>query len=190
MRSLWYCWLIAQSSFISTSAWKSVSSPSLVTMSRNFSKRSATASGPSGSLPTIKKPKFDISSDDEEKNSSNGNNAHVRDIVVPQSLSGHTSSLKIISWNVNGLKALVSTKKEILDRLILTHQPDILCLQETKIQENVVDSYRNLLDGYHSYWSCSTVKKGYSGTVCTPIIIRIVGIVVELIVVQSSLFGV
>ena len=36
--------------------------------------------------------------------------------------------------------------------------------QETKIQEEAVDKYRNLLEGYESYWNCSTVKKGYAGT--------------------------
>ena len=39
-------------------------------------------------------------------------------------------------------------------------------LQETKLQlEHVNDELRNLLGGYKSFWSCSTVKKGYSGTV-------------------------
>ena len=90
---------------------------------------------------------------------------HIRDSIQPVPLDSSQRYLKIISWNVNGLKAVISGKKEIFDRLVSRHNPDILCLQETKLQENLVDEYRNLLDGYDSYWSCSTVKKGYSGTV-------------------------
>lgn len=105
--------------------------------------------------------------DDEEPSSpaaANDKAPHIRDSVNPLTLSDG-NYLKIMSWNVNGLKAVVTTKKEIFDRLVERHQPDILCLQETKLQENLVADFQNLLDGYDSYWSCSTVKKGYSGTV-------------------------
>ncbi len=66
---------------------------------------------------------------------------------------------RILSWNVNGLRAV--HKKGFLD-WFKEEQPDILCLQETKAQEEQLpDEVRNV-EGYHSYFS-SAVKKGYSG---------------------------
>lgn len=64
---------------------------------------------------------------------------------------------KLISWNVNGLRACV--KKGFLDYLKET-DADIFCVQETKLQEGqiVLD-----LDGYYDYWNYAQ-KKGYSGT--------------------------
>jgi exodeoxyribonuclease-3 len=90
---------------------------------------------------------------------------HVRDEIIPLPVPENLNTLKIISWNVNGLKALVSSKLDTLAKLIATQKPDILCLQETKIQEQAIPEFVNLLDGYWSFWSCSSVKKGYSGTV-------------------------
>lgn len=67
--------------------------------------------------------------------------------------------IRILSWNVNGLRAV--HKKGFLD-WFKKEQPDILCLQETKAQEEQLpDEVRNI-EGYHSYFS-SAVKKGYSG---------------------------
>lgn len=40
----------------------------------------------------------------------------------------------------------------------------MLCLQETKLQEDHVEDLVDMIPGYRSYWSCSTNKKGYSGT--------------------------
>ena len=68
--------------------------------------------------------------------------------------------LKIISWNVNGLRAVV---KKDFTKIIKTLDPDILLLQETKLQKDQrTDEMVHLLD-YQSFWSYSTVKKGYSG---------------------------
>ncbi|HSX35418.1 MAG TPA: exodeoxyribonuclease III [Patescibacteria group bacterium] len=66
--------------------------------------------------------------------------------------------VKIYSWNVNGIRAVV--RKELFKPFIDAEQPDILCLQETKAEQGqaVVD-----LSGYEEYWN-SAVKKGYSGT--------------------------
>ncbi len=67
--------------------------------------------------------------------------------------------IRILSWNVNGLRAV--HKKGFLE-WVKKEQPDILCLQETKAQEEQLpDELRNV-DGYHAYFS-SAVKKGYSG---------------------------
>ncbi|RYY85421.1 hypothetical protein EON63_07440 [archaeon] len=92
---------------------------------------------------------------------------HPRDLIIPRPLHPDHQYIKILTWNVNGLKALVTSKLHILSSMVHTHAPDVICLQETKIQESAMGEYRDLLEGYDSYWHCSTVKKGYSGTVCT-----------------------
>lgn len=67
--------------------------------------------------------------------------------------------MKIYSWNVNGLRAIM--KKNFLD-FINEYNPDILCIQETKLQEkDLNDSLKNI-EGYHSYFSFAE-RKGYSG---------------------------
>lgn len=68
--------------------------------------------------------------------------------------------MKIISWNVNGLRAIY--KKGYFEE-ILKESPDILCLQETKAEaEQLEESVRNPA-GYFSYFSHSKKRKGYSG---------------------------
>ena len=65
--------------------------------------------------------------------------------------------MKMISWNVNGLRAVVG--KGFVD-IFNSLDADIVCLQETKLQEGQIDLQ---LDGYHQYWNYAE-KKGYSGT--------------------------
>ena len=65
--------------------------------------------------------------------------------------------MKLISWNVNGIRAAMG--KGFLD-FAKEQDADILCIQETKMQEGQAEVP---LDGYHQYW-CSAEKKGYSGT--------------------------
>ena len=67
-------------------------------------------------------------------------------------------SEKLISWNVNGLRACVS-KGTFMD-FMEKESPDAICLQETKLQEGQIQID---LPGYHQYWNYA-VKKGYSGT--------------------------
>ena len=64
---------------------------------------------------------------------------------------------KLISWNVNGIRACV--KKGFLEYFNEANA-DIFCLQETKLQEGQLDLN---LEGYHQYWNYAE-KKGYSGT--------------------------
>ena len=64
---------------------------------------------------------------------------------------------KMISWNVNGLRACVN--KGFLD-FFHESDADIFCLQETKMQE---DQKTHSFSGYYEYWN-SADKKGYSGT--------------------------
>jgi len=66
---------------------------------------------------------------------------------------------KLISWNVNGIRA--AAKKGLLD-FISSESPDILCIQETKANEDQLDSTIRHPKGYYSYFS-SAEKKGYSG---------------------------
>ena len=68
--------------------------------------------------------------------------------------------MKLISWNVNGIRA--AYKKGILNWFSI-EQPDILCIQETKaMKEQLPDDLINV-NGYNSFFS-SAEKKGYSGT--------------------------
>ena len=65
--------------------------------------------------------------------------------------------MRFISWNVNGLRACMG--KGFLD-FVAAEQPDMLCLQETKMQPGQADV--PLEGGYREYWN-SAEKKGYSG---------------------------
>lgn len=65
--------------------------------------------------------------------------------------------MKLISWNVNGIRACI--KKGFYD-FLKQEDPDILCIQETKMQEGQVEI---LSKGYFQYIN-SAIKKGYSGT--------------------------
>lgn len=70
------------------------------------------------------------------------------------------SDIKLVSWNVNGLRAV--WKKDFVDSFRRMN-PDILAVQETKIQDHqLTDEMRNM-PGYDAYWSHASVKKGYSG---------------------------
>lgn len=65
--------------------------------------------------------------------------------------------MKLISWNVNGLRAI---QKKGFEEYLSQSDADIFCLQETKLQE---DQIALNLPQYHTYWSFAE-KKGYSGT--------------------------
>lgn len=65
--------------------------------------------------------------------------------------------MKLLSWNVNGLRACMG--KGFVDSVLLQN-PDIICVQETKMQP---DQAEVPLDGYYKFWN-SAEKKGYSGT--------------------------
>ncbi|HNZ83767.1 MAG TPA: exodeoxyribonuclease III [Candidatus Pacearchaeota archaeon] len=67
--------------------------------------------------------------------------------------------IKIISWNVNGLRAIL--KKGFLE-WIQKENPDILCLQETKISAKDIFKELEKIKGYHHFFSCAD-KSGYSG---------------------------
>lgn len=66
--------------------------------------------------------------------------------------------MKLYSWNVNGIRAVIT--KGTFQTFIAEHQPDVLCLQETKAKEGQAEID---LPEYHEYWN-SADKAGYSGT--------------------------
>ena len=65
--------------------------------------------------------------------------------------------MKLISWNVNGLRAVMGKG---FDESIAALDADVICLQETKVQAGQAEV---TLPGYHQYWNYAE-KKGYSGT--------------------------
>ena len=65
--------------------------------------------------------------------------------------------MKLISWNVNGLRACMG--KGFMD-FFKEADADIFCIQESKLQDGQITME---LEGYHQYWNYA-VKKGYSGT--------------------------
>lgn len=65
--------------------------------------------------------------------------------------------MRLVSWNVNGLRAAY---KKGFENIFKELDADILCVQETKMQEGQLDAE---FEGYHSYWNYAD-KKGYSGT--------------------------
>lgn len=68
--------------------------------------------------------------------------------------------MKLVSWNVNGLRSL---EKNGTWDAFLALQPDVFCLQETKAEAEQLSGALRAPLGYHSYFSHSKVKKGYSG---------------------------
>lgn len=83
--------------------------------------------------------------------------------------------MRLISWNVNGLRAI---RGKGFDDIFAALDADFVCLQETKLQQGQIDI---AFPGYESYWSYAE-KKGYSGTAIfarhTPLSVR-TGIGVE-----------
>jgi len=68
--------------------------------------------------------------------------------------------MKLISWNVNGLRAVV---KKNFRQVIEEMDADVFCIQETKLQAQQLDEALRDIPGYTSYWSHCSLKKGYSG---------------------------
>ncbi len=88
-----------------------------------------------------------------------------------QSATG-SYTFSILSWNVAGLRALIKNHPDTLRNLVRQYNVDVLCLQETKLQEGHMDDaklklkeyFDEKLGEYDGYFSYSLEKKGYSGT--------------------------
>ncbi|XP_078677612.1 DNA-(apurinic or apyrimidinic site) endonuclease 2-like [Branchiostoma floridae x Branchiostoma belcheri] len=67
--------------------------------------------------------------------------------------------MRILTWNINGVRATKAPLKQVLDSL----DADIVCLQETKVTRDQLDEASAIVDGYSSYFSFSRARSGYSG---------------------------
>lgn len=68
--------------------------------------------------------------------------------------------MRLLSWNVNGLRAVY--KKGFFESVVQM-RPDILCLQETKLQEDQRTEEMVNPDSYRTFWDYASTRKGYSG---------------------------
>lgn len=68
--------------------------------------------------------------------------------------------MKIVTWNVNGLRAC---ERNGFSSWVYSFQPDILCLQEVKAEPNQLDVGLSHPQGFQAHWHPATSKKGYSG---------------------------
>ena len=88
---------------------------------------------------------------------------------TPRIKTNLDNEIKIISANVAGLRGLLNSndKKCKFLKLMNDENPDIIALQEHKLQETHVaaegQNMKKLFPNYKQYWTCSTNKKGYSG---------------------------
>lgn len=83
----------------------------------------------------------------------------------PKFPNDENKKIKIVHWNVNGLRPLL--RKKELDNLIQEEDPDFICFNETKIDYEIIEklNLNNIFNKtYKSFWYCPNEKKGYSGT--------------------------
>lgn len=92
-------------------------------------------------------------------------------VVERRTLPSGKASLKVIVWNVGGLRSFAKNRPEALPELVRQEQPDLLAILEHKMQEGAADTEETmnaLLKALPDYetaaLNCSTAKKGYSGT--------------------------
>ncbi|KAG2373055.1 hypothetical protein C9374_012901 [Naegleria lovaniensis] len=73
---------------------------------------------------------------------------------------------KFISWNVNGISAIIRKQPNYLKRIFENEMPICVCLQETKLSTDIkiADMQKFHFKGYESHFNTSEAKKGYSGT--------------------------
>ncbi|ESP01136.1 hypothetical protein LOTGIDRAFT_200437 [Lottia gigantea] len=67
--------------------------------------------------------------------------------------------MKILTWNINGIRASKTSLKNLFESL----DADIICLQETKVTRDMLDEPSAIVEGYNSYFSFSRKRSGYSG---------------------------
>ncbi|XP_063287569.1 DNA-(apurinic or apyrimidinic site) endonuclease 2 [Pelobates fuscus] len=76
-----------------------------------------------------------------------------------ESCRNTAGGVRIVSWNINGIRATRAGIKDVLDSL----DADIICLQETKVTRDLLDEPTAIVEGYNSYFSFCRVRSGYSG---------------------------
>ena len=67
--------------------------------------------------------------------------------------------MKIVTWNINGIRALV--RKDLFSSFVAAYDPDVICLQETRVQSEQI--MLDLPSHPYQYWN-GAERKGYSGT--------------------------
>ncbi len=73
--------------------------------------------------------------------------------------------IKIICWNINGIRALLRKLNTNLAELFHHWDADIVCFQEIRIDKQSISKINISVPGYDSFWSFCETKKGYSGVV-------------------------
>lgn len=71
---------------------------------------------------------------------------------------------RLITWNVCSLRSLLRKDPSSLTALVAEHDPDILCLQETRLQRHHEALFADALPGYTATFSTSSLRAGYAGT--------------------------
>jgi exodeoxyribonuclease-3 len=71
--------------------------------------------------------------------------------------------MKIVSWNVNGLRAIVKKLPSGLGAFFKDIGADIICLQESKITEKMLTDDLTQIPGYEAFFATCKMKQGYSG---------------------------
>eukprot|EP00397_Hematodinium_sp_SG-2012_P050932 GEMP01059424.1.p1 GENE.GEMP01059424.1~~GEMP01059424.1.p1 ORF type:complete len:347 (+),score=71.46 GEMP01059424.1:121-1161(+) len=88
-------------------------------------------------------------------------------IGLPPRAAKVAGSFRCISWNIAGMRAFMKSRTDELTRLLAQETPDLLCLLETKIQdEHEADMRKQLAEvapKYAAHFHSCTTKKGYSG---------------------------
>ena len=87
--------------------------------------------------------------------------------IISSFPSDEKQLIKIVCWNIAGIRPFF--QKKDFDILIKEENPDIICFNETKVDEELIEkmNYKKMFKekyNFHTYWNCCTEKKGYSGT--------------------------
>ena len=82
------------------------------------------------------------------------------------SVENYGKQLKILSWNIDGLRSMVKAHEEKFLGVLAKVDADVVCFQEHKLQSDNISKFVNYFNklGYESWWSVSRLKKGYAGT--------------------------
>jgi len=111
-----------------------------------------------------KKGKKDEEEEDEGDDGDGGEAATSVSVTVteagPTYGAAGADHFKIISWNVNSIRAC-QKNKEAFTEYVKREQPDVICIQETKV--NAASVPKNIAPGYKEFW-CHAEKNGYAGT--------------------------
>lgn len=133
-------------------------------------KEAPVKAGKSKSVPKEVQKKLDSDEVVEDKPGKTKSKQHQAGTVPTGKSSAHRwklgdgktpKKITISSWNVNGIRSVLAKKD--LQNYLASHKPDMICINETKIDEKAYDVSPINLDGYHPYWNFCKSSAGYSG---------------------------